>query len=187
MRTSSSRALTPDHLSRKRASGRCGHVGQRNSGSQPAGKGHFGGGHRQSALGKVVTRTHQPRVNRLVQRGEGVFRRLGIDLGHFAAGKTLDQRKMRAAQLVFRHADEVEQVAGLFQVHRHAMAHVVDLAQGTNQQRRRNRDRFVGKGQALCNAGASQNGTSLFRHGRNSLFRLSLPLMNGVPSTVATS
>ena len=71
---------------------------------------------------------------------------------------------MRPAHSSLRQADQIEQVARLFQVHRHAMAHVVDLAQGADQQRRRNGDRLAS-----------------LRGGRNSLLRLSLPLMNGVP------
>ena len=69
---------------------------------------------------------------------------LASTFGHFTARKTLDQREMRAAQLVLRRANDVDQIAGLFQVHRHAMADVVHLAQRANQQRRRNADRFLG-------------------------------------------
>ena len=58
--------------------------------------------------------------------------------------KPFDQREMRAAQFVLRHADEIQQIARLLQVHRHAAADVVDLAQGADQQRRRDGDRLVG-------------------------------------------
>ena len=107
-----------------------GHGGQLDLGSQPAGEGHFGGGHGQAAFAQVVTRADQAGVDRLVHRGERFLGQRGIDLGHFAAGETFDQRKMRAAQLVLGQADEVEQVAGFLEVHRHATAHVVDSGPG---------------------------------------------------------
>ena len=50
--------------------------------------------------------------------------------------------EVRAAQLVLGQADQVEQVAGFFEVHRHGLRHVVDLAQRADQQRRRNGDRL---------------------------------------------
>ena len=61
--------------------------------------------------------------------------------GTLPAAKLVHQREMRAAQLVLRRADQVEQVARLLQIHRHARAHIVDLAHRADQQRRRNRDR----------------------------------------------
>ena len=42
---------------------------------------------------------------------------------------------VRAAQLVLGRADEVEQIARLLQVHRHAVADVGDLPQRADQQR----------------------------------------------------
>ena len=138
--------------------------------AEPAGKGHLGGGHGQAAFAQVVTGADQAGVDRRCMAAKVFLAACGSSCGHLAAGRaTATRREMRAAQLVARHADEVQQIARLLEVHRHAAGHVVDLAQGADQQRRRNGDRLGG---AL---------------GRNSLLRLSLPLMNGVPSTVATS
>ena len=76
---------------------------------------------------------------------------------------------MRSAQFVARQADEVKQVARFLQVHRHAARNIIHLAQG-----------------AIRSEGGMAIGSAA-PWGRNSLLRLSLPLINGVPSTVATS
>ena len=51
---------------------------------------------------------------------------------------------MRSTQFVTRHADEVKQIARLLEIHRHATGHVVNLADGADQERGRNGDRLGG-------------------------------------------
>ena len=145
------------------------HVAQGQPRAQAAGEGHFGGGRGQPAFAQVVAGADQPGIDGPVQGREALQGLLGLDPRRLAAGERFDQGEVRAAHLVARQADLVQIVAGLLQVHRDAMAHVVDLSQGADQ------------------AATAEWRSARASLGRNSLLRLSLPLMNGVPSAVATS
>src|SRR6516162_6772526 len=49
---------------------------------------------------------------------------------------------MRPTQLITRHADDIQQIARLLQIHRHAARNILHLPYRADQKRRRNGDRI---------------------------------------------
>lgn len=120
-----------------------GNVGESYAGAEAAADGHFGQGGGEPAFAEVVAGPHEAGLDGGVQ-GEVRFAAQGdIQLGRGAAVTTGDEVQLRAAEFGFGLADEIEQVAGGFEVHRHALLNVFHLPQGANQQRGGNLDRFA--------------------------------------------
>ena len=143
-----------------------GHVGQREPGAQFAGEGHLGGGHGQPAF----DRSWQARTSPASIAPCNAAKTCGPARGRPAAPcRRKATRSGRSGSRPARPASGPpgRRVARLLQVHRHAAAHVVDLPRAL-----------------ISSDGGMEIGSA---PGRNSLLRLSLPLMNGVPSAMATS
>ena len=61
--------------------------------------------------------------------------RLGVHLWNIAAVQVIDQRSVRSPNSSRCDADQIQQITRLFEIHRHAIANVVDLSQRADQQR----------------------------------------------------
>ena len=85
---------------------------------------------------------NQTRCDRRVHLSERGFGQLSIHGRHQTAVDLVDQTPVRTAQVVTRDAHLVQQVTGLFQIHRRTIGNVRNLAQRADQQRRRNRNRL---------------------------------------------
>lgn len=68
--------------------------------------------------------------------------RVHVDLRYRASTEPKHTQQMGTAEFPSRAADQVEWIANFLQVHGDALGHIGDLAHGTNQQRRGNRNRL---------------------------------------------
>ncbi len=98
-------------------------------GTKPTGKTHFSRGDGEAALAQVVAGGDEAGTDGAVNGGESGLSSHWIDFRSDAALKVVDQRVVGAAEFVVGFADEVEHVAGAFEVHGDAAGDVVDLAE----------------------------------------------------------
>ena len=126
-----------------RLSSACGTCVEVDSRAKAAGKGHLGDRDGQAAFAQVVAGADQARRESPRARAAKVRRATaGSTCGTWPPRSPWTRAKCEPPSSFFVVADQVNQVAGLLQIHRHAARDVVDLAQGADQQRRRNGDRL---------------------------------------------
>ena len=107
---------------------------------------HFGYGDRQPAFAQVVASSHKTLADRSMYGEIADTGLVCVHRGDLSSLKLVDQGKVRAAQFMLGEAHEIDRVSRLLKVHRHTVRHIIDLADGADQQRRWNSNRLSSAG-----------------------------------------